>query len=122
MATATQHSQRYVDYLKSAQWKLKRSHALFAAHGRCVHCRKVPPTEVHHVTYERLGNERPSDLVALCHECHEKADEVRRRQTDLRRWEARVNAWASRKYGEDWEYSYDFEYVELEFGEWLEWH
>jgi 5-methylcytosine-specific restriction endonuclease McrA len=28
--------------------------------------------EVHHLTYERLGEERLTDLVALCRSCHER--------------------------------------------------
>lgn len=28
--------------------------------------------EVHHRTYERVGNERPADVIALCKACHEK--------------------------------------------------
>jgi 5-methylcytosine-specific restriction endonuclease McrA len=28
--------------------------------------------EVHHRTYERVGEERPADVIALCKACHEK--------------------------------------------------
>lgn len=37
--------------------------------------------EVHHRTYERLGNERPEDLVALCWCCH---DEITDRAASLK--------------------------------------
>jgi hypothetical protein len=37
----------------------------FAARQRYLErCRKRPPTEVHHLTYERVFNELPSDLLA----------------------------------------------------------
>lgn len=28
------------------------------------------PVQVHHVTYVRLGRERPEDIVGLCDDCH----------------------------------------------------
>ena len=31
-----------------------------------------PATDCHHKTYKRLGNERVSDLKALCRDCHER--------------------------------------------------
>ncbi|MGY3135360.1 hypothetical protein ACVWZM_006042 [Bradyrhizobium sp. USDA 4501] len=31
---------------------------------------KKAPLEVHHASYERLGAERDSDLIALCCPCH----------------------------------------------------
>ena len=27
--------------------------------------------QVHHLNYERVGNERDDDLILLCHRCHE---------------------------------------------------
>jgi len=27
-------------------------------------------TEVHHLTYDRVGRERPEDLMAVCADCH----------------------------------------------------
>ena len=122
MTAVRQHSQQYIDYLQSPQWRVRRAHAIFKAHGSCMHCRRGGrPLEVHHLTYDRLGHEDPSDLVALCHECHEKADAQRRRATEDRQWYARLDGWASKKYGEDWESYVGFDVAEEEFSEWLEW-
>ncbi|MGH2369964.1 MAG: hypothetical protein ACRDI2_17430 [Chloroflexota bacterium] len=33
----------------------------------------VVAAEVHHLTYERLGDELPEDLAALCAPCHRGA-------------------------------------------------
>jgi hypothetical protein len=37
---------------------------------RCERCGVYPAREFHHVTYERHGNEFPSDLEHLCADCH----------------------------------------------------
>ena len=29
--------------------------------------------ELHHLTYERLGNELLADVALLCHDCHQRA-------------------------------------------------
>ena len=36
----------------------------------CEKCGKRRATEVHHLTYLRVFNELPSDLMALCRQCH----------------------------------------------------
>jgi hypothetical protein len=36
----------------------------------CERCKIAPATEVHHLTYERRGREKPADLMALCADCH----------------------------------------------------
>lgn len=60
----------YREYLKSPWWKLVRRRAILAAGHRCRICRVSARLEVHHLTYERLGNERPEDVIALCGPCH----------------------------------------------------
>lgn len=69
----------YTNYLKSPQWKAKRE-LWFAKFGKyCRACGKTTgPIQLHHVTYDRLGNERLSDLVALCAECHRGAEKFHR--------------------------------------------
>lgn len=39
-------------------------------------CNCNAPLDVHHNTYERRGQERPSDLIALCRPCHEKHHDI----------------------------------------------
>ena len=38
-------------------------------------CRKKPATQVHHLTYKRVGREMLFDLVAVCADCHEVVHE-----------------------------------------------
>jgi 5-methylcytosine-specific restriction endonuclease McrA len=114
------HSQKYVQHLSSDAWKDIRAAALERAGWRCQRCHSRGPLEVHHLTYERLGNEADSDLQALCGACHEKADREREAATAARQWEARINGWARAKYGADWACYHDSEEVEAEFVAWLE--
>lgn len=65
----------YRDYLKTDWWGWKRDKAIRRAHGDCELCQERAAKDVHHVTYERLGCERPDDLVALCRRCHEHVTE-----------------------------------------------
>ena len=59
------------DYLNTREWKVKRKRALIQAGNRCQICGSTHRLEVHHRTYERLGNELLSDLVVLCRKCHQ---------------------------------------------------
>jgi hypothetical protein len=64
---------KYEEYMKSRAWALKRAECLSRWQGLCEHCGKAPATQAHHLTYERLGRELPSDLQPLCAPCHEEA-------------------------------------------------
>jgi restriction endonuclease Mrr len=62
----------YPLYLRTPEWRRARAVALLAA-GNCCSLDVTHTTEleVHHRTYERLGAELVSDLVVLCHPCHQ---------------------------------------------------
>lgn len=60
----------YEAYLKSPTWAEKRQAKLAEAGYKCQDCRCDERLEVHHLTYERLGFERLTDLQVLCHWCH----------------------------------------------------
>jgi len=62
---------RYEAYLQTPQWQLRRRRVLERADFRCEGCRQAPATQVHHLTYKRLGHEMLFDLVAVCDACHE---------------------------------------------------
>jgi 5-methylcytosine-specific restriction endonuclease McrA len=62
----------YYGYIRSVQWKAKRNEQLRAANWRCEHCHVAKATVVHHLDYDRLGEELPEDLMALCYPCHEQ--------------------------------------------------
>lgn len=66
----------YNTYLESSVWKEKRRAVLLRAQGVCEGCRNAMATEVHHLTYERVGREPLFDLVAVCKPCHDEIGRV----------------------------------------------
>jgi len=67
----------YDDYLESGHWYWIRNKFLHK-HPQCFICGKRSQ-EVHHKTYKNLNRERNSDLLSLCHKCHEKLHLYQRR-------------------------------------------
>lgn len=63
----------YNTYLASQEWRWKREEVLARAGGLCeVEGCRSKAEQVHHTTYERVGNEALEDLLALCSSCHEQ--------------------------------------------------
>lgn len=63
----------YSDYLRSEHWRKTRRRAVQRSGGMCKRCYAEDcRLEIHHLTYERIGRERESDLIALCASCHAK--------------------------------------------------
>jgi len=61
----------HADYLRTIHWRVIRRQAIYRAGFICQHCRtQSDHLQGHHVTYERLGNEWPDDVVAICSTCH----------------------------------------------------
>ena len=125
--------QEYQAYIASPRWRLKRLQALTRAEHKCEHCgasRWSARLEVHHKTYERFRCEQPLDLEVLCERCHKKADDARREEVARRRrerqaeslWEARLDGWATKIYGEFWQDRHDVDRIEDEFAAWLDRH
>jgi 5-methylcytosine-specific restriction endonuclease McrA len=56
--------------LGSAFWRERREFILQRAGHTCEKCGQRRATEVHHLTYIRVFQELPSDLVTLCKPCH----------------------------------------------------
>ena len=65
--------QKYNDYLRSDDWKHVRRLKLEFAGNRCERCGATDELHVHHLTYERFGNENLTDLQVLCKPCHNRA-------------------------------------------------
>mgnify|MGYP001618646519 CR=1 FL=1 len=64
----------YSAYLQSPQWKLFRDRVKASA---CYSCgRHNVILQVHHINYDRLGDERPDDVVTLCNSCHEAIHDI----------------------------------------------
>ena len=70
MAQASNQKTTYGWYLGSAFWAERRAYILKRANHICEMCGKRPATEVHHLTYIRVFAELPSDLLAVCRQCH----------------------------------------------------
>ena len=62
----------YSEYLSSNEWRQRRLKVLSRDKNTCQACLDSPATEVHHLTYERVGNEPLFDLVSICSSCHQK--------------------------------------------------
>ena len=59
----------YDAYLNSDLWAQRRSWVMRRAGNQCERCGRAA-YQVHHRTYDRVGQELPDDLVALCDQCH----------------------------------------------------
>ena len=62
----------YKEYLMSDMWQQKRE-GILGFYPECQKCRKNKSEEVHHLTYENIGNEKLHELQVLCKECHKEA-------------------------------------------------
>jgi hypothetical protein len=60
----------YHRYMASREWAIKKRQIRERSDGKCERCR-APQEATHHLTYERLGDEWLSDLLAVCSPCHE---------------------------------------------------
>lgn len=65
------NKKEYSEYLSSDKWKIRRQEAIDASGGKCQLCGNYDELIVHHNSYINLGNELPTDLIALCHRCHD---------------------------------------------------
>jgi hypothetical protein len=61
----------YTGYLESPQWERTRNIALKRANHKCQICGSASRLQVHHNTYDRVYQELPTDLIVLCHSCHD---------------------------------------------------
>lgn len=68
----------YEKYLLTSWWRVRRNRALKDGGYKCVACGCRRDLQVHHLSYDRLGDEQPEDLEIRCRGCHlgEHAAEV----------------------------------------------
>lgn len=62
----------YRAYLSSSDWALKRDAVMERAEGLCEGCRARPATEIHHLSYDHVGDEFLWELAAVCRPCHDR--------------------------------------------------
>ncbi len=69
-------TRNYHEYLQSEEWKRRAKDLKAKAGWRCESCGRMMSENklhIHHLTYQRLGNEAAGDLRVLCFQCHQKA-------------------------------------------------
>lgn len=131
----------YTSYIQSIEWTARRAAFLVKKrqsgfcpstsgrkeHWHCNKCRKVltiQQVEVHHKTYDRLGQERDSDLEVLCGKCHILADKNRKERNRKRKrstsFARRAAGWGRKVHGPRWRKNVGVERVTKEFEAWLE--
>lgn len=62
---------RYLDYLQSNKWNLKRNEILKRDNYKCKKCMTNINLQIHHLNYNNLYNESNDELITLCKNCHE---------------------------------------------------
>jgi 5-methylcytosine-specific restriction endonuclease McrA len=67
----------YKLYLQTEHWQKKRKEVLEYFGYRCADCgRENVVLHCHHLTYDNLWNEDPTDFLVLCVDCHKKHHET----------------------------------------------
>lgn len=74
-----EHSDFYLRYMQSEEWKQKREQKLREGGHRCYFAGKNcnGHLEVHHLRYSTLGHETMNDLLVLCQSHHRLEDRKR---------------------------------------------
>jgi hypothetical protein len=85
------HPTKYDKYLESSHWKNFRKKYYEAFGKKCESCGGTDLIHLHHKTYERLGRERFTDMVALCSTHHADVHEYSRSNKHLTLREATDN-------------------------------
>lgn len=62
----------YKEYIKSTAWYQKKLARLKKDKYTCQKCGDTEFLEVHHLTYDNLGDEPMEDLITVCRDCHQK--------------------------------------------------
>jgi 5-methylcytosine-specific restriction endonuclease McrA len=65
----------YGAYLQSSHWRKYRDRYVASGLPLCCTACGSSKYQLHHVTYDCLGDERLSDVIPLCRECHERVHE-----------------------------------------------
>ena len=81
-----QRKRRYLEYMRSEDWKKLKRQRMLMDGDMCQHCGTGKNLQVHHLTYRHLGQpEEIDDLRTLCQECHRKVHIKDIRETRLKK-------------------------------------
>lgn len=82
---------QYRRYLRSEAWREKRKRALMRANHQCQYpgCKIKKKLQVHHLTYERLGNEADEDLIVYCDDHHREVHGIVKKK-DIKKQGSRI--------------------------------
>lgn len=70
----SQQNADYARYLQSQRWRTLVRAVRMRAKGKCEICLRSEGDECAHLTYERIFNERMTDLLWVCKRCHRALD------------------------------------------------
>ena len=70
MKIRVKNKEDYKAYLNSPKWQATRKRLYREYEYRCAMCGSPKNLQVHHITYENIGEEKDEDLTVLCRECH----------------------------------------------------
>jgi len=70
IASPKNFTNSYAEYMQSEEWWERRWEIIERDGGCCIRCKSTDDLQVHHLSYERLGDEEDADLVTLCLDCH----------------------------------------------------
>lgn len=62
----------YLNYLNSSEWKAIKKMVLKRDEYLCQECKENQASEVHHLTYKNIYNEKLEELISVCSDCHKK--------------------------------------------------
>lgn len=65
----------YKDYLKGLHWSIFKTKYFQYHKKECSICGKKYGIQLHHLTYDNIGNETFDDVICVCGECHDKIHE-----------------------------------------------
>lgn len=64
-------SLEYSQYIASDRWRKFRARVIRERGSMCERCGKVGSVQAHHISYARLGREKPEDVKLYCKPCHD---------------------------------------------------
>jgi hypothetical protein len=71
---STETNPEYMRYLQSPRWRNLARAVRIRAKGKCEICWRWDGEECAHLTYERVFNERMTDVLWVCKRCHRQLD------------------------------------------------